>query len=74
MRSFYVDVKLRGQDGWHCIEVIDTSNYKTALSILEANNNQLIRMYEHANSVYIDDYRLSTDESERRSLIALDET
>lgn len=68
MRSFYLDVKLKGQNGWHCIDVIDTANYRAALDIVGLDNNFLIRKYEHENSVYVEDWRLSTDESERRSL------
>lgn len=59
MKSFYIDIRVNG--GWKCVEVVECFTYKQAL--LQAE------VYGTEHNIPIDGMRVSTDESNRRSIL-----
>lgn len=59
MKSFYVDIRVNG--GWKCVEVFECYTYKEALAKAE--------VYGAEYNIPVEGIRVSTDESERRSIL-----
>jgi len=59
MKSFYIDIRVNG--GWKCVDVLELHTYKQALVSAE--------LYASNNNIPIDAIRVSTDESNRRSIL-----